>query len=411
MAVTTLVRRLRLGHADLVEQPLRSIPFPVEQGTPSVEVRLDYDRTAATVDLGCEGADGWRGWSGGARTQFVIGPRTATPGYLPGALEPGEWTVQLHLYRLPVTPIEVTVTVMLPAESAVPHEPEVAPTPDRTRASARDLPAPDGLRWWAGDFHAHSTHSDGEQSLAELAALATSNGLDFLAVTEHNTTSHHRLLPALAATHDITLLPGQEVTTPRGHANAFGDIGFVDFRRPAQDWVDQTEQRGGILSINHPLADDVAWQHPLTRLPSALELWHVGWYRELTATAPWAWLARWSGAVTLLGGSDYHNPSHGYLPGTPVTWVAAEECTPEALLAGVRAGRTAITKFTTPWAPALVRVDDDLVAVAADGTVLCDVEGRRRLLHGQRLVIPTAEAGTGPYRLEGADRTLLAITA
>ena len=51
-------------------------------------------------------------------------------------------------------------------------------------------------------------------------------------MTDHNTTSHHAYLPSVGERYGIRLIPGQEVTTDRGHANAFGDIGFVDFRSP-----------------------------------------------------------------------------------------------------------------------------------------------------------------------------------
>src|SRR5699024_9582404 len=179
----------------------------------------------------CEGPAGWRGWSGGARDHFVIAAGTATPGYLPGPLEPGLWHVQLGLHQLPLEPVDIHVEVLTPATTPVPAEPNPPPAAATPRASARDLPAPAGLRWYAGDFHAHSTHSDGDQSLSELATLATGNGLDFLAVTEHNTISHLPHLPRVGARHDITLLPGQEATTPTGHANAIGHIGWVDFRR------------------------------------------------------------------------------------------------------------------------------------------------------------------------------------
>lgn len=119
----------------------------------------------------------------------------------------------------------------------------------------------------------------------------------------------------------------------------------------------------------------------------------------LTAsTAPWALLARWRRDATLLGGSDSHHPRHGYKPGTPVTWVATEDRSPEAILDGVRAGRTAITRQPTPDAPALVRIGDELIALAADGAVFCDLEGRRRMLHGGRVVLPGASGG--PFRIE-----------
>lgn len=55
-----------------------------------------------------------------------------------------------------------------------------------------------------------------------------------------------------------------------------------------------------------------------------------------------------------------------------------------------------------------MRREDELIAVGADGTVLRDLEGRARLLHGQRVVIPAT--GQGPHRLESAGGELLAIS-
>jgi hypothetical protein len=57
-----------------------------------------------------------------------------------------------------------------------------------------------------------------------------------------------------------------------------------------------------------------------------------------------------------------------------------------------------------------VRPGDDLVAIEADGTVLVDAAGRRRRVRGDRVTFP-ASPEHGPYRLEAADRTLLAISA
>ena len=63
------------------------------------------------------------------------------------------------------------------------------------RPGRRSLPAAPGRTWLAGDLHSHTVHSDGALTVPELAALAVSRGLDFVAVTDHNTVSHHRELP------------------------------------------------------------------------------------------------------------------------------------------------------------------------------------------------------------------------
>ena len=144
------------------------------------------------------------------------------------------------------------------------------------------------MRWLAGDLHTHTVHSDGIMSVPELARFAAGRGLDFLAVTDHNTVSHHAELPAASAAHGVTLVPGQEVTTEQGHANAFGDIGWIDFREPPDEWLAATERDGGLLSVNHPYGGHVSWTAPMKRLPPLLEVWHWSWL-DPHWTTPLAW--------------------------------------------------------------------------------------------------------------------------
>lgn len=42
-------------------------------------------------------------------------------------------------------------------------------------------------RWYRGDCHIHSVHSDGELTPQQLAVGARAAGLDFIATTDHNT--------------------------------------------------------------------------------------------------------------------------------------------------------------------------------------------------------------------------------
>lgn len=405
--MTADTRRLSLGLDEQILDRFHRVPFTVEPGAPSIEVLLAYDINLGVVDLGCEGPDGWRGWSGGARQRFVISPDAATPGYIPGELEPGTWHVFLGLHKVPLAGLEVTVTIRTPATGHIEREEEVAPA-EPTARNPRELPAPAGLEWIAGDFHAHTVHSDGCESVGALACRAVKAGLDFLAVTDHNTTSHHASLAHLGARHGITLVPGQEVTTFRGHANAFGDIGWVDFREPADHWVHTVTERGGVLSVNHPIEHDCSWQHPLTALPEALELWHGSWLDTPESTAPWAFWRRWSPDVVPIGGSDFHCPDRSGPLGTPTTWVAVEDRTPEAILDAVRAGRTAISAGPDCGNPVLVRIDDDLFALDAESAVLVDEEGRRRRVTNRRERIPQSW-GRGIVHLEDADRRLLAL--
>src|SRR5262249_54514043 len=172
----------------------------------------------------------------------------ATPGYLPGEIEPGLWQVVIGLHMVPADGVRYRVTAEPSTGPAADHAVVSAPPAPATRPARRELPAAPRRPRPAGDLHAHTVHSDGAMTVPELACLAISRGLDFIAVTDHNTVSHHAELPAAARGYGITLLPGQELTTDRGHAGVLGDTGWIDFRRDAADWLAAAERRGGQMS-------------------------------------------------------------------------------------------------------------------------------------------------------------------
>jgi hypothetical protein len=373
------------------------LPFEVPAGCPGLLIELAYDRAAAVLDLGLIDPDGWRGWSGGARDEVLIGPDSATPGYVNRGLPTGQWQVVLGLHRVAATGVEYRLEVATQAVEVAPPTPIEVPA----RRPRRQLPSIDGLSWRAGDLHAHTRHSDGVLSIDELAALAVGNGLDFLAVTDHNTVSHHEYLPSVGARYGIDLLPGQEVTTADGHANAFGDIGWIDFREPAGNWVAEVARRGGLLSINHPVRGNCSWRHPLRAMPPLAEVWHSSWTDRRDGSPLAWWLA--AGPPIPIGGSDWHQPGMDAAPGSPTTWVA---CADGDVLGGLAAGRTAISADYD--APVLLRVGDELVAIDADATMLVCPDGRRTPVRGEG-----AHFGghPGAHLIELDDRTVVSIAA
>lgn len=389
--MTQTVHQGRWTPDDRAERFYREIPVDVPPGCSGLAVELEYDGSAGVLDLGCAGPAGFRGWSGGARSRFVITPMAATPGYLPGELEPGTWHVWLGLHRVDSEGVRWRLRAdtegVRPDPAPVPTRRTGPPTGGRdNRRSRRKLPAPPDQRWLAGDLHAHTVHSDGSLTVDELATLAADRGLDFLAVTDHNTTSHHAELAGAGGRAAITLLPGQEVTTDRGHANAFGErIGWVDFRQPPDTWVDQAARAGDLLSINHPLAGDCAWRWPLTNRPPLAEIWHWTWL-DRSWGGPLAWWTAWDLATIPVGGSDLHKPDDGPSLGAPTTWVCCTGETPEEILEGLASGRTAVS--ADPDGPVLLRTGDELVAVEGDGLVLNDPTGRRRVVRGERATFP-----------------------
>jgi hypothetical protein len=184
----------------------------------------------------------------------------------------------------------------------------------------------------------------------------------------------------------------------------------VDFRAPAGEWLSTVEDRGGLLSVNHPLAADCAWLHPITGRPPLIELWHSGWW-DRTWTAPLSWLLAFHPDAVPVGGSDFHAPDRGPVLGAPTTWVLCpvsdpREATVPMVLDGLRAGRVTISE--SPTGPVLLRVDDEFLAVGADGALLTGYSGRRQVVRGERASFP---AGPGPHWLEDHRAQVLAVSA
>ncbi len=381
------------------------LPFDVPAETAALRVSLAYDRAAGVLDLGCLDTSGFRGWSGGARESLVITASQATPGYLPGPLPAGPWRVMVGLHQLARdVSYRVSVEVALTGKHGWLAGPPAAPPVPAERPARRSLPARPGYRWLAGDLHAHTVHSDGAMTVQELADLAVRRGLDFLAVTDHNTVSHHAELPAASRRYGITLVPGQEVTTSFGHANVFGDTGWIDFRLAADDWLAAAERAGGLMSVNHPIAGPAAWLHAMRRRPPLVEVWHWSWL-DLSWTIPLSWWQAWDPAAIPVGGSDWHREGSDAPLGQPTTWVESQDASPSAILSAVRDGRVAIS--ATRDGPVLLRVGDEFVAVSADGLTLAGPEGGYARVPGHLATLP---GRPGYHRLLDGRGATVALT-
>jgi len=279
------------------------------------------------------------------------------------------------------------------------------PPPLTDRPARRELPARSGRRWLAGDLHTHTVHSDGGLTVPELARFAATRGLDFIAITDHNTISHHAELPGAAARYGIILIPGQEVTTEDGHAGALGDVGWIDFRTSADSWLDATERGGGLLSVNHPIGGHVSWTIPMRRRPPLAEVWHWSWL-DLHWTTPLAWWMAWDPTVLPVGGSDFHRPGSDALPGSPTTWVECDGDGPDDVLDGLRSGRSAISAHRD--GPVLLRMDGEFIAVGAEGATMAGPDGPFALVRSPLATFPAAD---GFHRLLDPTGATLALTA
>ena len=232
------------------------VPFMVPADVHRISVDFHYTGRdqRATLDLGIADPQRFRGESGGNKSHFTISETDATPSYLPGAIPAGEWR------------LIIAVPNMRP--QVVSHyRAEIRFNSQAEDGAFTSQPLATGKRWYRGDLHMHTAHSDGTcQSQSGRKApcplfltvqAAAARGLDFIAVTDHNTDSQYDDLRELQPFFDhLLLIPGREMTTFHGHFNVFGVTQFMDWRI-SEGGLDlnailrDARAKGGIASVNH----------------------------------------------------------------------------------------------------------------------------------------------------------------
>lgn len=344
-------------------QTYREVPFQVPRGVSRMTVEFEYTgrEQRSVIDLGLRDPQRFRGWSGGNKARFTVAETFATPSYLPGPLPPGEWRLILGVPNLR-------------KDARADYVAKITFGRAGDFQGFAEAPLKAGPGWWRGDLHLHTGHSDG--SCANRAGgrgpcplhltleAAAARGLDFVAVTEHNATSHHQAMAELQPHFsDLLLIPGREITTFYGHANVFGSVEPLDFqlggpRAPTLDAIlDQAERAGAVVSINHPgmpsgeVCMGCGWTAKTdygriqgVEVVNGGSLAQTGGSDALLSGVPF-WEVRLAEGrrLTALGGSDNHDAAkaadQASAVGAPTTVVWAENLSQPAILAGLRSGR------------------------------------------------------------------------
>jgi hypothetical protein len=316
-----------------------TLPFQVPEGIESLALKVRYERrpekeqvldtgvwTARAevnvIDLGLIDPKGVQvGASGSDKAEIAISETQATPGYRPCRIIPGEWQILIGAYT--VAPEGVTVEYEVKLDRKI-------------------------RRLLKGDLHVHTLASDGVHTLDELAWKAKRNGLDFVAVTDHNQFASREALPQLEG---VTMVPGVEWTHYRGHASFLGidqpydGIFAANTIEEVRERFVTAQQRGALIIIDHPFEPDCSFQFDIDGLPrDCIEVWN-GPMREsnLRAVEYWHRLLCAGEKIPACGGSDYHRDTPFIFLGGPTTCVFAESSGISDILTAVRAGHGFIT--------------------------------------------------------------------
>ena len=333
-------------------------PFTVPAGVHRISVsfhNLGHDQHTV-LDLGIADPNRFRGASGGNKDHFTLSDTDATPSYLPGAIPAGRWKLLIAVPNIRPGIISS-------------WRAEVWFNRALDDSSFTDQPLRDQPGWYRGDLHMHDAHSDGScpsQSgkpvpcpLFLTAEGAARRGLDFIAITDHNTTSQSDGERELQPYFDkLLLIPGRELTTFYGHANAFGTSRFIDYRVGTPKVPDvnamfrSARDLGAVVSINHPqsptgeICMGCGWT-PVTpvdmNLVTSVEVINGG---GNPATRFWEQQLLQGHRLTAIGGSDNH---HADWPqqkpgsiGYPTTVIYAQNLSVAGILDGIRSGRAFI---------------------------------------------------------------------
>lgn len=245
--------------------------------------------------------------------------------------------------------------------------------------------------WYRGELHAHSTHGRGTESVRELIRRAERAGLDFLAITDRNTMDAVR--DSDYQSDSVVLIPAMEWGSDSlGYALIYGPRTFpkpADTMQDAQALLERVQFQGGVFVVAHPCFPHAPWQWGLS-YANAIQVWCRDWreipgtsYRQLmeplrarqdgrlvhsialamanplrTQTGPQTEVPSLSAngqaqryfdyettrglKAAIVGGSNTASPR---VPmGAPVTYVYAREKSAEAIVEGIRLGRTMVAR-------------------------------------------------------------------
>ena len=299
-----------------------SLGFPVPDMVETMTITYQYGKADSIVDFGITGPDGeFIGWSGSDRDTISVCAENSSEGFASVPVRAGQWHVLLGAYKIASSGVEVTCSVEFIFKR---------------------------LRRFKGDTHLHTCASDGRLTPEEMEMLAKKDGLEFLFITDHNNYAQNDRLPS---GNGVTMIPGVEWTTYKGHAGMLGrKRAFLNFAsnsfEETKEIFQQAREQGALIVLNHPFCPFCGWKWGMDGLPwDMVEVWNGGVLPEanLEALKWWDLQLKAGRKISVTGGSDFHYFEPGRMPAMPCTCVFAWSSEAEDILDALRKGHCFIT--------------------------------------------------------------------
>ncbi|WP_461205645.1 CehA/McbA family metallohydrolase [Clostridium sp. DL1XJH146] len=218
-------------------------------------------------------------------------------------------------------------------------------------------------RYYKGDFHGHTVYSDGAQSGEEARNVLNQQGLDFMALTDHN------CIPFGFNKMDILMVPSFEFTLPSGHINIhrinepdlFGDcIHQIKDTSELMNKVVEKHHPYSNISINHMFLDQWSFTEKNfdIRKINTIEIICDPTYPssqeandKAVAFLDFLWNIGWN--IYGIGGSDSHNKINDFYEGAkqpsiygdPSTYVFCNGLSVDNVIEGIKKGNAYVTRY------------------------------------------------------------------
>lgn len=268
-------------------------------------------------------------WFNGAQT-IEINDQQASDGFVSGPVVEGNWQVIISCHGIFSPFVEGDIRVEAQLEEAVKPYREnplyIKETEWIRKNRQREMAKT--LTFKRMELHAHTIHSDAQQTTEELVTEAVKQGMDWVAVTDHNTITAIAEAMKLAQNLPLGIIPGLEFTTFYGHYLMHGAPEFMfnnwtDVNKAnIGHYLERLKQNPINITIAHPYSEGnpyctgCRWDYELESLKyvDSLEIWnkinpHLLSTNE-QAYQLWQYLLSVGYEIAATVGRDWHRP-HG----------------------------------------------------------------------------------------------------
>ncbi|WP_087974923.1 CehA/McbA family metallohydrolase [Oceanobacillus rekensis] len=221
-----------------------------------------------------------------------IGSDTATEGFWAGEIQEGYWEFIVNCHGVFSKVVHGQLEVFGVSTQVDDKEIPLSPLEEiefvqmkKQRQSDREQT----YRVKKVELHAHTVHSDATQTTEQLLEQTEKEDIDWLAITDHNTTSALREAEKMQSLEKrVNLLHGIEYTTYDGHFLVHGDLEAITYdwteisKTSIPDFLKKLKEKDVYLTIAHPFdignpfCTGCRWEYVLDNLAfvDAIEVWN-----------------------------------------------------------------------------------------------------------------------------------------